>query len=93
MNGVKLFLAGALLLPASVAMSADVAPDVVKFEDNAVAASLTGVAGDPTAGAEVFKDRSLGNCLACHANVDMEKELFHGNVGPSMDGVADRWKP
>ncbi|RUM95072.1 sulfur oxidation c-type cytochrome SoxX, partial [Pseudaminobacter arsenicus] len=40
-----------------------------------------------------FKDRSLGNCLACHANVDMEKELFHGNVGPSMDGVADRWKP
>lgn len=91
MNGVKLFLAGALLLPASIAMSADVAPDVVKFEDNAVAASLTGVAGDPAAGAAVFKDRGLGNCLACHANQDMEKELFHGTVGPAVDGVADRW--
>ena len=93
MNGVKLFLAGALLLPASIAISADVAPDVVKFEDNAVAASLTGVAGDPAAGAEVFKGRSLGNCLACHVNADMEKELFHGSVGPSMDGVAERWTP
>jgi sulfur-oxidizing protein SoxX len=91
MNGVKLFLAGALLLPASIAMSADVAPDVVKFEDNAVAASLTGVAGDPAAGAAVFKDRGLGNCLACHANQGMEKELFHGTVGPAVDGVADRW--
>ncbi|MGB3387132.1 MAG: sulfur oxidation c-type cytochrome SoxX [Pseudaminobacter sp.] len=93
MNGVKLFLAGALLLPASVAMSADTAPDAVTFEDNAVAASLTGAAGDATAGAEVFKNRSLGNCLACHANAAMEKELFHGTVGPSVDGVADRWTP
>lgn len=93
MNGVKLFLAGALLLPASMAISADVAPDAVEFEDSSVVASLTGGAGDPVAGAAVFKDRSLGNCLACHANADMEKELFHGNVGPSMDGVADRWKP
>ncbi|RUM95704.1 sulfur oxidation c-type cytochrome SoxX, partial [Pseudaminobacter arsenicus] len=80
-------------MPASMAMSADVAPDAVKFEDGSVVASLTGGGGDPVAGAAVFKDRSLGNCLACHANVDMEKELFHGNVGPSMDGVADRWKP
>ena len=23
----------------------------------------------------------------------LKKELFHGNVGPSLDGVADRWKP
>lgn len=91
MNGVKLFLAGAFLLPATLAFGADVAPDAVKFEDNAVVASLTGAAGDPVAGAAVFKDRGLGNCLACHANQDMEKELFHGTVGPSMDGVADRW--
>lgn len=93
MNGVKLFLAGALLLPATVAFCADVAPDAVKFEDNAVAASLTGGAGDPVAGAAVFKDRSLGNCLACHANADMENELFHGTVGPSVDGAGDRWTP
>lgn len=93
MNGVKLFLAGAFLLPATLAFGADVAPDAVKFEDNVVAASMTGVAGDPVAGAAAFKDRSLGNCLACHANKDMEQELFHGNVGPSMDGVAERWTP
>lgn len=93
MNGVKLFLAGAFLLPATLAFGADVAPDAVKFEDNAVVASLTGAAGDPVAGAAVFKDRSLGNCLACHANQDMQQDLFHGNVGPSMDGVAGRWAP
>ena len=93
MNGVKLFLAGAFLLPATLAFGADVAPDAVKFEDNAVVASLTGAAGDPVAGAAVFKDRSLGNCLACHANQDMQQDLFHGNVGPSMDGVAGRWTP
>lgn len=93
MNGVKLFLAGAFLLPATLAFGVDVAPDAVKFEDNVVAASMTGVAGDPVAGAAAFKDRSLGNCLACHANKDMEQELFHGNVGPSMDGVAERWTP
>ena len=93
MNGVKLFLAGVLLLPATLAFGADVAPDAVKFEDNAVVASLTGAAGDPVAGAAVFKDRSLGNCLACHANQDMQQDLFHGNVGPSMDGVAGRWTP
>lgn len=93
MNGVKLFLAGAFLLPASIAMSADIAPEAVKFEDGVVMASLTGTAGDPVAGAAAFKDRSLGNCLACHANSDMKKELFHGTVGPSVDGAADRWKP
>jgi sulfur-oxidizing protein SoxX len=93
MNGVKLFLAGVLLLPATIAMAAEIAPDAVAFEDNTVVASLSGNAGDPVAGAAVFKDRGLGNCLACHANKGMEKELFHGTVGPSMDGVADRWKP
>ena len=61
------------------------------FDDIAVAASLTGVAGDPAAGAEAFKNRRLGNCLACHANADMSGELFHGEVGPPLDGVADRW--
>lgn len=92
MDGAKLFLAGAFLLSASVAMAAEIAPDAVKFEDNAVTTSLSGGAGDPVAGAAVFKDRSLGNCLACHANKDMEKDLFHGTVGPPMDGVADRWE-
>jgi sulfur-oxidizing protein SoxX len=93
MNSWKLAMAGAFLLYTGAVFAADVAPDAVTFEDNAVPASLSDAPGDPVAGAATFKSRGLGNCLACHANKDMETELFHGTVGPSMDGVADRWTP
>lgn len=76
----------------TAAIASEVSPDAVEFTDDGVAVSLTGVAGDPAAGAETFKSRKLGNCLACHANTDMSKELFHGDVGPSLDGVASRWE-
>ncbi|MCY0095624.1 sulfur oxidation c-type cytochrome SoxX [Hoeflea ulvae] len=75
----------------TAAFASEVAPDAVDFTDDGVTMSLTGVAGDPVAGAETFKSRKLGNCLACHANSDMSGELFHGDVGPELDGVADRW--
>ncbi|PWW04084.1 monoheme cytochrome SoxX (sulfur oxidation) [Hoeflea marina] len=73
------------------AAAAEVAPNDVAFGDDGVSVSLTGVQGDVEAGAAAFKDRGLGNCLACHANKDMSKDLFHGNVGPSLDGVAERY--
>lgn len=73
--------------------AADVAPADVKYVDNAVNTSLTGVTGNPEEGAKVFVNRSLGNCLACHAVALLEKELFHGDVAPPLDGAADRWKP
>src|SRR3546814_14565870 len=38
-------------------------------------------------------DRKLGNCLACHANSDLSEQLFHGGVGPSLDGAGERWTP
>lgn len=76
---------------ATAAVAAEVAPGDVAFNDDGVATSLTGAAGDPAAGADVFKNKKLGNCLACHANSAMEKELFHGNVGPVLDGVAERY--
>jgi len=63
----------------------------VKFEEGAVAMSLTGVAGDPAKGREVAMNRKLGNCLACHMNEDMAEQSFHGEVGPPLDGAADRW--
>jgi len=63
----------------------------VVFTDGAVTRSLTGEPGDAEEGAIVFKTKKLGNCLACHQNSDMPKELFQGNVGPSLDGVASRW--
>lgn len=83
---------GALVL-GGTAIADTVAPDAVSFEDGAVVASLTGGAGDPVKGRTVFANRKLGNCLACHANSDMSDQLFHGEVGPSLDGAATRWKP
>ncbi len=85
--------AGMAISLSATALAADVAPGDVKFSDNMVQASLTGSPGDPKAGANVFKSKKLGNCLACHANKAMAKELFHGNVGPVLDGVAERWSP
>lgn len=86
-------LACSALAVTGSAQAADVAPGDVIFEDGVVKTSLTGVPGDPEAGAKTFADKGLGNCLACHANPNMTKELFHGNVGPSLDGVNDRWEP
>ncbi len=81
----------AVIALSTAAMASEVAPDAVEFTDDGVTVSLTGVAGDPAAGAETFKSRKDGNCLACQANTDMSKVLFHGDVGPALDGVASRW--
>lgn len=81
----------AALALSTSAMASEVAPDAVEFSDDGVVTSLTGMAGDPVAGADTFKSRKLGNCLACHANADMSGELFHGDVGPALDDVASRW--
>lgn len=78
-------------MAATSAWAEPVAPSAVKYEDGEVAMSLTGVAGDPVAGREVFKGRKLGNCLACHVNGEMPEESFHGEVGPPMDGAGSRW--
>jgi len=75
----------------SVALAEDVKPVKVSYTDGAVVASLTGVAGDAASGRKVFSNRKQGNCLACHANSDIPEEGFHGEVGPPIVGVADRW--
>ena len=90
---INMLVASLALSLGSQALAADVTPGDVKFTDVAVAESLTGQPGNAEAGAKTFKDRKLGNCLACHANKDMAKELFHGNVGPPLDGVAGRFQP
>ncbi|MEX0694017.1 MAG: sulfur oxidation c-type cytochrome SoxX [Rhodospirillales bacterium] len=81
-------LAAALLLAGSV-----VADDLVKYKvaDFSIAQSLTGKPGDAVAGVKSFTDRRLGNCLACHQVTALAKEPFHGEIGPSLDGVADRY--
>ena len=80
------------MLAGSSAFAADVMPANVVFNDGAISATLTAQAGDPAAGRKVFMNRKQGNCLACHANEDMSDQSFHGEVGPALDGVADRWE-
>ncbi|MDO5658225.1 MAG: sulfur oxidation c-type cytochrome SoxX [Paracoccus sp. (in: a-proteobacteria)] len=75
------------------AAMAETAPeDVVWSEDGAIAQSLTGVPGDPVEGRRIMSVAALGNCVACHANGEMEDDVpFHGDIAPALDGVADRW--
>jgi len=87
------WIASACLVAGMTAAAAEaVAPDKVMIEEMIVGQSLTGQAGDAENGRKVFANRKLGNCLACHANADLKNELFHGQVGPTLDGVADRWE-
>ena len=73
------------------AVAATIAPQDVAIDDLEVTTSLTGTVGDPTKGGKWFKSRKLGNCLACHGNKDQVSEPFHGEIGPPLDGVADRY--
>ncbi len=70
------------LVPFKVVITAGVA---------AIPAPLTGQPGDPKEGGKVVAERRLGNCLSCHEIDALRKEEFHGDVGPSLDGVARRW--
>lgn len=77
---------------AATAVNAEpVSPAAVNIVDGEIKASLTGKPGSAVKGAEWFSNRRLGNCLACHVNPEMTKEQFHGEVGPSLEGVASRW--
>jgi L-cysteine S-thiosulfotransferase len=83
----------ALVSPAA----GETAPPLVPFDIvvtagvAAIPASLTGKPGDPKEGREVVAERGLGNCLSCHEIGALRGEEFHGDVGPSLDGVAARW--
>ncbi|MDH3263073.1 MAG: sulfur oxidation c-type cytochrome SoxX [Paracoccaceae bacterium] len=76
-----------------MAAAQEVAPAEVPFDESgAVAVSLSGAAGNPEEGLKVFTTRSMGNCVACHSvSALLDSVPFHGNVGPSLDGVAGRW--
>lgn len=91
MKRTAFLLIGATAAFAAMA-SAETTADDVAFDDyGAVDMSLTGVAGDAANGRSLFANRKLGNCLACHQNNDLLEQSFHGEVGPSLDGVGDRW--
>lgn len=81
----------AAIILAAPATAGTVEPADVAYEEGAVAASLTGAAGDAEAGAKAMATKSVGNCISCHEVTALNDAPFHGNVGPTLDGVADRW--
>lgn len=81
-----------VVLMATTATAETVAPADVQYgEYGDVEMSLTGVAGDAAAGQVIMTTRGKGNCIACHQVTALEEFPFHGEVGPSLDGVAGRW--
>jgi sulfur-oxidizing protein SoxX len=93
MSRLTPLISGGLFVALAATAVAEVAPEAVQITDMAVATPLTETAGDPAEGRKWFVGRRLGNCLACHENSDAPEEQFHGNVGPAMAGVANRWSP
>ncbi|MFN3823898.1 MAG: sulfur oxidation c-type cytochrome SoxX [Pseudorhodobacter sp.] len=84
-------LAFAALTFAGAMATAEIMPENVAYTDGAIEASLTGSPGDPIAGEKVMTTASLGNCVACHSVDALDSYPFHGNIGPMLDGAADRW--
>ena len=87
----KLAIAAASITAFAFPIQAEsVDPTMVAFVDGAVSTSLSGLAGDPAEGRKIM-NKGAGNCIACHAVSDLAELPFHGEVGPELDGVADRW--
>lgn len=80
----------AIVASAGYAGADEVLPKDVVWDGGAVDVSLTGMPGNAEAGAKVMTTRSEGNCVACHV-VSSLKADFQGNIGPALDGAADRW--
>lgn len=89
---VTVIAASFVLAAGSVALAQGAAQPLVKFQisNGGIPASLTGQSGDAQRGREVVVNQKLGNCLACHAVTALKSEPYHGNVGPSLDGVGSR---
>ncbi len=69
----------------------------------AIPKPLNGKRGNPKKGIEWMVDRRQGNCIACHEVTKIKEKIkdgdldalqkygFHGNVAPTLDGVAERY--
>ncbi|MBR0713391.1 sulfur oxidation c-type cytochrome SoxX [Bradyrhizobium liaoningense] len=89
----SLAAAVALCLSAAGVCAQEPAKTPIKLDivNDALPKSLTGTPGNAEAGRKVFLTRTLGNCLACHQVTSLKSEEFHGEFGPSLDGVAGRY--
>lgn len=85
---VVISLAVFLAAASGPATSNGLAPLEVKGDSIEVA--LDGKGGNPARGRNIVLDRQVGNCLICHAVPNEPKEMFQGNIGPSLAGVGSR---
>ena len=61
-----------------------------RVEGSAIAAPLTGKAGDAVRGRAIVTNRTVGLCLLCHSG-PFPEERFQGNLAPDMRGAGTRW--
>ena len=60
-----------------------------QMENYAIEAPLGGLEGNAKRGRQIVIDSHKGSCLACH-DLPIPEESFHGNIGPSLKGIASR---
>ena len=60
-----------------------------RMENFAINAPLGGLKGNAQRGRQIAIDTYKGSCLACH-EMPIPEEPFHGDIGPSLIGVATR---
>ncbi|WP_292291784.1 sulfur oxidation c-type cytochrome SoxX [Marivita sp.] len=83
-------ISAAIVLCATAAIANPVTPGEVQFDEyGAIPASLSGAEGDAANGAKLMVNRGKGNCVACHAVTALNDAPFHGEVGPTLDGIAE----
>ena len=83
-------IVSAVVATASIAAEPP-APSAVEFDIGSVPQALTEQPGDVDQGKIIMSTNALGNCVACHQISAMPDVDFQGNVGPSLDGVAERY--
>ena len=86
----KSILATPVLVAGLTAAGAAIAADYEVVDGGIPKPHVEG-GGSADAGKAVIVDRKLGNCIACHAITALADQPFHGTVGPSLDGVGERY--
>jgi sulfur-oxidizing protein SoxX len=61
-----------------------------RIAKGAMAEPLTDQPGNPERGRRIVLDRAGGDCIICHV-MPLPQRQFHGNVGPPLDGVGNRF--
>lgn len=82
-------LCAALPIPAIADDTSAGAYQSYTVKNHAIDAPLGGLKGHPARGRKLAINSAKGNCLACH-KLPIPEEEFHGEVGPSLYGLANR---